>query len=284
MVRSMKNQFKYLVSSNWLFENINNPNLIVLDATMKLKPNGDSIPTPDKKIPGAQAFNFDTQICDQETHLPHMMCSSQEFENFARKLGINKHSKIVVYDSMGIFSAPRVWWMFKLMGHQEVFVLNGGLVDWLKQGYSTKANYERFADNGNFVANRQAEKIYLASQVLDIIDNKEFQIIDARSIQRFNAEEAEPRSSLKSGHIPNSYCLPFTHILESGYMKSPNILKNIFDSLVRPETKKLIFTCGSGVTACILALAADESGYTNYAIYDGSWSEWGEGEKFPIAK
>jgi len=273
-----------LVSIDWLNQYLNEPDIVLLDATMKKKPSGEIIATPHNKILGAKAFNFDTEICDQSSSLPHMMPNQNEFEETARLLGINNNSTIVIYDAMGIFSSPRAWWMFKTMGHKIVYVLDGGLPKWLNAGFATQMEYSEAESIGNFSANINSNKVYNSDQILEAANNHQIQILDARSYARFSAKEAEPRAELEGGHIPNSQCLPFDTLISNDLFKDRKQLIEIFSSLIKKDTNKLVFSCGSGVTACILALAAEECGYSNYAVYDGSWSEWGAGGKFPISK
>jgi len=281
---AMSDSTSNLVSIEWLNQHLSEPNLVILDATMKKKPNGELIPAPLIRIPGALEFDFDTQVCDQQTELPHMLCTSDEFELAARKLGICKNSKIVIYDMMGIFSSPRAWWMFKVMGHSSVFVLDGGLPKWLNAGYPTisASVAEKVQEMGDFQAKFSEKGVFNANQVLDSVSHKSYQILDARSKARFTGREPEPRVELKGGHIPGSFCLPFTELLHDGVFKSKAQLKVIFSQLVNPASKQLVFSCGSGVTACILALAADECEYSDYIVYDGSWSEWGASSYLPI--
>jgi len=276
----MPNHLSNLVSVDWLNQHLTDPDLIVLDATMKKKPNGEAIPTPDKRIPGALAFNFDTEICDRESELPHMMPSAEQFEQAVQELGINQKSKLVVYDMMGIFSSPRAWWMFKVMGHQNVYVLDGGLPQWLAKGFMTEPNNQpaTLKRKGDFIADFDPTQVFNREQVSSNINNPDYQILDARSHGRFSGQEPEPRVELKRGHIPNSVCLPFTELLQDGLFKDRQSLKAAFDDVVSKQHKHLVFSCGSGVTACILALAAAEVGYQDTIVYDGSWSEWGRGE------
>lgn len=280
-------EFKNLVSVEWLLKNVDSEKLIILDATMKKKPNGELIPEPEQKILGAKIFNFDTDICDQESHLPHMMCSEAVFESAVQQLGINQDSIVVVYDAQGIFSSPRAWWMFKLMGHKNVYVLDGGLPAWLRCDGATQDHYSRSAKKGNFVSNLKAKLITVQSSVRELTKDQRSMLIDARSVARFNGTEAEPRANLNRGHIPGSICLPFTGLLEKGHYKDfevldrqfrqviENYLVNISQSEQSFKNIPIIFSCGSGVTACILALSAAECGYKNISVYDGSWSEWG---------
>ena len=223
LFRSIKNS--NLVSVNWLNQNLSDSNIVLLDTTMKKKPNGENTPIPAEKIVGAKAFNFDTEICDTTSSLPHMMPSAEQFEKAVRELGINNDSKVIVYDTRGIFSSPRVWWMFKTMGFEQVFGLDGGLPKWIDAGFPTSDQYSNLVLKGNFSANFKPSNVFNSQQVLNSLDNNGFQILDARSQNRFAAKEAEPRKELKGGHIPNSICLPFTELLQNGLFKNTNQLK-----------------------------------------------------------
>lgn len=272
-----------VVEAEWLKNNLNHPDLLLLDASWFMpgvERNGLSEWLVER-IPGAVFFDFDTLICDLESDLPHMMPSADYFAKQVGLLGIASDKKIVVYDSHGLFSAPRVWWMFKAMGHKGVAVLNGGLPAW-------KA-VDGPMDNSE--PSSPAACVYHAkpcSEWLTDIDTlyakkdlPEVTIIDARPAERFNGEQAEPRKNVRSGRIPNSKNLPFPCLIESGHLKSVADLKRLFAE-VCDDSQSLIFSCGSGVTACVLALAAVECGKSNLSVYDGSWTEWGARHDFPI--
>ncbi|MCF6193262.1 MAG: sulfurtransferase [Kangiellaceae bacterium] len=263
-----------LKSVEWLKESLSDSNLVILDASMVKKPNGDLIPPSDHCIPNTRRFNYDCEICDQSTHLPHMMPTQADFQSAARQLGINNDSTIVVYDAIGIFASPRAWWMFKSMGHDKVYVLDGGLPKWDEENYPVVSDYSADCDFGNFIAKLDGERIASMSKVRSSIDDNDTLLIDARSTARFLAKENEPRKELVSGHIPNSVCLPFTELLENNLIRKSDDLKRAFDDRIKSADKNIIFSCGSGVTACILALGASECGYDDYAVYDGSWTEW----------
>lgn len=264
-----------LVSVQWLAENLNAENLVILDASMPPVTGTDHKAKREKPayIPGARRFDFDTEIRDKTSHLPHMMPSPKMFAKEAQKLGVSTDTAIVVYDRVGIYSSPRAWWMFRAMGHTQVAVLDGGLPAWIKAGYETVQKLAKLPKiHGDFVSQPQDELFSDAADVFIALHESDFAVLDARSAGRFEGVEPEPRPGLRPGHMPNAVNIPFTSVLEDGRMLSKTKLRSIFDKY---KDKKMIFSCGSGVTACILALAADQAEYRNLSVYDGSWSEWG---------
>lgn len=272
-----------LVSAQWLFEHFNNPDLVILDcspATNKsnLIPEFTSI-----KIKGAKIFDTENVFVDSNNKVPNMFPSEEKFTSECQKLGINSTSIIVVYDNLGIYMSPRVWWMFKTMGHKNIAVLDGGLSAWKKLEYSTEKYQQALSIKGNFIASYQKQHVYNATFLLNNIKTQTCQVIDARSTGRFLGELPEPRENMQSGHIPNAKNIPHASVLENGFMKPKEELKIIFNEVLELQ-KPLIFSCGSGVTACIILLASELISATPKSLYDGSWVEWGLGNTYPVEK
>jgi thiosulfate/3-mercaptopyruvate sulfurtransferase len=262
-----------LVSVSWLALHRGAPDLVLLDASMQ-PPGAAPAINQDQWLPGARVFDFDKRICDPGTNLPHMMPSADLFTREVRALGVNRASRVVVYDRIGIFSSPRAWWMFKAMGHDAVAVLDGGLPAWLDAGLPVVRHPAEAAAAGDFVARPRPELFCDADQVAAALESERAAVLDARSEGRFAGRDPEPRPGLRSGHMPNALNLPFSAVQASGHMRSREELSALLSAKVG-QRKTLIFSCGSGVTACTLALAAELAGYTDKSVYDGSWSEWG---------
>ncbi len=271
-----------LVSVSWLAAHIDDPDLVILDATIKKVTSDTSTDLQQKSIKNARFFDIKKTFSDTNTDIPNMLTSEQDFEESCRKLGISNHHKIVVYDTLGIYSSARVWWMFKTMGHPNIAVLDGGFPEWQKANLPCESknsiiNYQK----GDFKASFLSELVTDANTILNEMNTKNTLILDARSPGRFTGKEPEPRASLAGGHIPNSMNLYYNDLLSHGKMKPTQDLKEMLADF-NIENKKLIFTCGSGITACIIMLAAELAGYKNMSVYDGSWSEWGQLNGAPI--
>lgn len=262
-----------IVSVEWLHENSESENLIILDASIK-KVGGTDDSKSDIQIPNARFFDLKEAFSDTSAPFPTTFPSEEQFTESAQALGIKKDSAIVVYDDKGIYSSARVWWLFKAMGHNNVAVLNGGLPEWMKAGYKTESKQESQFDKGNFQAHYMPELMMFFNDVKQVSETKSHIIIDARSEARFKSLVAEPRDGLRSGTIPNSVNLPFEDLLDGKQLKSKADIEAKFQKL-GSKADPLVFSCGSGITACVLALGAEISGYKNIAVYDGSWTEWG---------
>ena len=275
---------KPLVSVNWLYQHKDATNLIVLDGTIPKVTLSKSInDLEDSQIKNTRFFDVKKVFSIQGAPFPNTTLAPEDFEREVRKLGINKDSCIVVYDAYGIYSSPRVWWLFISMGFKNIAVLDGGFPAWKAANYPIEKKQTHNFELGNFEVNYQSEKIVNSDIVLESISRSNTQIVDARSAGRFNATESEPRKEIRSGHIPTSKSLPYTSVLNNLELKKEEELKDLFKE-ISPKNKELIFSCGSGITACVLALAATVIGYKTISVYDGSWTEWGSLSHLPIEK
>lgn len=263
---------KNIVSTTWLAKSINDPNLIILDATFPAKvPKG----LEGKCIKNAQYFDLKNKFSDLEAKFPSTFPSIEQFEKGCRELGIQKDSIIVIYDVTGIYTSPRVWWMFKTIGINNVFVLDGGLPKWIADGYNIVNNYNTTIKASNFKIDIPSiDAIRKYDFVKKHIFSENIITVDARSKGRFNNTEEDPRKELKSGHIPNSINIPYTEVLKDGCFKTDTELKLVFKDIIEMNPSELVFSCGSGITACILLLASENIISCKKTIYDGSWTEW----------
>ncbi len=271
-----------LVSITWLEERILDPNVIVLNATLPKLGQPLSEEAKTKSIPFSFDFDLKNIFKDLDASLPNTVPSPEHFSKEVQKLGVNNESTIIIYDHHGIYSSARAWWLFKVMGHQNVAVLDGGYPAWNKMHFPIDNKKAYDGPQGNFKANYQSHLISNADYVLKSLKQSDISILDARSEGRFNGTAPEPRAHLRGGHIPGSGNLPIAKIIKDGKMLPTSELKEIYGSFDLKE--KLILSCGSGITACVIALGAEMAGHQNKSVYDGSWTEWGDGDSFPVEK
>ncbi len=277
-------QDKWLVETEWLASRLDAPGLVILDGSMHL-------PTAKRDakaeylaahIPGALFFDID-DISDETSSLPHMLPSAAKFASRVKAMGIGDGMKIVVYDSEGLYSAARVWWMFRVMGHDDVAVLNGGLKKWKAEGRALEDGKPTPRGPRHFTARFHADLVRNVDEVKALIGNPTVQIVDARAAARFEGSVAEPRPGLRAGHIPSSRSVPFTTLLNpDGTLKAPAALQKVFADAKIDIDKPVVASCGSGVTAGVVAFALAMLGRTDAAVYDGSWVEWGARNDLPI--
>lgn len=273
-----------IVSAEWLHDHINDPDLIILDASQNANVSGLVPPYEGKYIPNARFFDLKNVFSDQKSLLPNTVPSPEVFEEGARSLGISNTSKVVVYDNLGIYFSPRVRFLFKVMGHHHVAVLNGGLPAWIESGYETALNLvPHISEEGDFRASFNKEILMNAEEIYKNISSQDHIVIDVRSAERFSGEIPEPRKGIRSGHIPKSYNLPFKKLLIEGKYKSKEALKDEFTKAGINDDTPYVFSCGSGLTACIVMLASELVNDNPVKVYDGSWTEWGQSE-YPVEK
>ncbi|HKK77497.1 MAG TPA: sulfurtransferase [Saprospiraceae bacterium] len=271
-----------IVSTDWLQEQLDDPQIILL-FVMGLKKSQSALAEANVQIPGSRWFDLNTTFKDPASSLPNTLPNPADFQKNCQELGINQDSTIVLYDASGIYASPRAWWLFRVMGHKKVVVLNGGLPAWLDAGGVTEAFQKNAAEKGNFITELQIDQVQYTDAMLENTKQQQAQVLDARSAGRFAGTEPEPRAGLSSGHIPGSKSLPFTKVLKDGKFKSTEELKKVFKDLQLDE-RPLVFSCGSGITACISLLAAEQVLENPTSVYDGSWTEWATTEGLPVAK
>lgn len=262
-----------IVDVDWLKVHLNDSNLILLDASAATA-SGKVSDLDAIKIVGARSFDLKNVFSDANSKFPNTLPTPVNFQEACQNLGINSNSKVVVYDNLGVYWSPRVWWMFNAMGHKDIAVLDGGLPEWVAQGFPIEDKNDTTPKKGNFIATFNKKMLVKFTDVLENTKNTTALLIDARSNGRFNGTEPEPRKDLRSGHIPKSINIPYESVLRHGKFKSSEELKRVF-KVIEKEERPLVFSCGSGITACIILCASELINLPNKkAVFDGSWTEW----------
>ncbi|GAA1360774.1 sulfurtransferase [Streptomyces beijiangensis] len=265
-----------LVSADWLEPRLGEPGLVLLDASVGAHRGAE------RRIPGTRRFDLDGALSDHSSPLPHTMPGAAQFTEAVRALGVDNTSTVVVYDGVGLYSAARAWWMLRAMGFDRAAVLDGGLPAWSAAGLPLEDSTPQLpAPPGDFTARPRPGMIVDSGTVTAALADPAAVLLDARSRDRFSGTAPEPRPGLRSGHMPGAVNLPFTEIQQDGRMLPAPELRAAFSALAG-DRQKLVFSCGSGVTACVLALGAELAGYRELSVYDGSWSEWGLPSDLPV--
>lgn len=277
------NRSRWLVSTDWLASQLGEDDIAVVDGSWYL-------PAHNRQgfeeylaghIPGAVFFDVD-EISDHSSQLPHMLPPAQTFELHMARLGIASGMKVVVYDGIGLFSAPRVWWTLRVFGLKDVFILDGGLPQWKKEGRPLEKDMVSPTPT-KFAASFDAALVADYDRIARTLQDHSAQVVDSRSAGRFRGETPEPRAGVRSGHMPGSFNLPSSEVVENGALASPDKIQAAFAKAGIDPNRPVITSCGSGVSASTLWLALDSIGKTPTALYDGSWSDWGAREDSPIA-
>ena len=270
-----------LVSTQWLATHLNDVRVVDASWYMPSEKRNPRAEFEAAHIPGSVFFDIDA-ISDKSSALPHMLPSPDEFSQAVGALGIGNGDTVVVHDGSGMFSAARVWWMFRAMGHDNIKVLDGGFPKWTREGRAV-ANGVANLTAKSFTSSLKPSLIRDFDAVMNVVKDKSAQIADARSASRFTASEPEPRAGVRGGHMPGARNVHYRSLLnDDGSFKSTDQLRDVIARAGIDATRPVVTTCGTGVTAAIVMLALDEIGATDVALYDGSWTEWGSLPEAPV--
>ena len=271
-----------LVPTAWLAEHLDDPRVVVVDASWHMPAAGRDAGAEYAvgHIPGAVFFGID-EICDHSSSLPHMIAAPANFAVAVRRLGVSGESHVVAYDSLGLFSAARVWWNFRAMGHEAASVLDGGLPRWIAEGRPLEIGW-RTPAHGDFKARPDPDLVADLDAMRRAVEAGAPQIVDARAADRFSGIAPEPREGLMRGHMPGARNIPWSTLVSDGSLIAPKALEEAFSAAGVDLAMPIVTTCGSGVSAALLALALARVGRDEAAVYDGSWSEWGSLADAPI--
>jgi len=273
-----------IISTDYLLEHLNDKDLVIIKATISKIIGKEPLIYPSPAfIPNSVKVDIEDDLSDLTSDAVHAFPTEQQFNELCQRLGITHDHTVVIYDDQGIYSSPRIWWIFKSFGVENVFILDGGLPKWLQEHKPVTADLitpSCASSTGHF--SFLPEFVRSAEFIKQNIQTKQFIVADARAAERFFGLAPEPRQGVRSGHIPNSVNLPFGQVLDDICYKSPEALNEIFNTFSDDPSQPFIFSCGSGVTGCIILVAAMIAGRSNVSLYDGSWSEWGSDPSLPI--